>query len=128
MKPEYPMTAPVIVDGNRHQLARRIRTRLDSPITIIKCREIVRNLESNFGIEIGKIEVHLYDDSKFNELYQQVEDEILSAEDFHEYYKKTAVYNNKTNCLQIWDNGYPIYENNNGTICKDADALADCLL
>lgn len=128
MKPEYPMTAPVIVDGNRHQLARRIRTRLDSPITIIKCREIVRNLESNFGIEIGKIEVFLYDDSKFNELYQQVEDGILSAEDFHEYYKKTAVYNNKTNCLQIWDNGYPIYENNNGTICKDADALADCLL
>lgn len=109
MKPTFPMTAPVIVDGNRHQLGKRIATRLEEPITVIKCREIVRNLESKFGIEIGKIEVHLYDNSKFDELYQQVEDGTLSAEDFSEYYKKTAVYYNKSNCLQIWDNGYPIY-------------------
>lgn len=128
MKPTFPMVSPVIVDGNRHNLDKLIRVRLDGPITIIKCREIVRNLESKFGIEIGKIEVHLYDNSKFDELYQRVEDGTLSAEDFHEYYKKTAVYDNKSNCLQIWDDGYPIYENNNGMICKDQEALADCLL
>lgn len=128
MKPTYPMTAPVIVDGNRHQLNRRIGVKLDGPITILKCREIVRNLESNFGIEIGKIEVHLYDGAKFDELYQQVEDGILSTSDFREFYKKTAVFNARTSCLQIWDDGYPIYENNNGVICKDVEALADCLL
>lgn len=122
------MVAPVIVDGNRHKLDKLIRVRLDGPITIIKCREIVRNLESNFGIEIGKIEVLLYDGAKSDELYQQVEDGILSSSDFHEFCKKTAVFNAKASCLQIWDDGYPVHENNNGVICTDTEALADCLL
>lgn len=42
--------------------------------------------------------------------------------------KKEAIYNPKANCLRIWENDTPIYENNNGTICRDRDALADCLL
>lgn len=128
MKPTFPMVAPVIVDGNRHKLDKLIRVRLDGHITIIKCREIVKNLESNFGIKIDKIEVHLYDHLKFDELYEQVEDGSLSAIDFREYYSKTARYSTKSDCLQIWDDGTPIYENNNGVICKDIEALADCLL
>ena len=128
MKPTFPMVAPVIVDGNRHKLDKLIRVRLDGPITIIKCREIVRNLELKFGINIGKIEVHLYDHLKFDELYEQVENDDLSPAEFGEFYSKTATYSTKSDCLQIWDNGYPVYENINGVICKDIEALADCLL
>ena len=32
------------------------------------------------------------------------------------------------NRLLILDNGMPIYENNNGIICRDSAALADCLM
>ena len=31
------------------------------------------------------------------------------------------------NRLLIWDRDYPVYENNNGEICNDPTALADCL-
>ena len=41
---------------------------------------------------------------------------------------KQALYWPEKNCLQIWKNKMPVYENNNGTITKDQDALADCLL
>lgn len=128
MKPTFPMVAPVIVDGNRHKLDKLIRVRLDGHITIVKCREIIKNLELKFGINIGEIEVHLYDHLKFDELYQQVEDGDLSPVEFGEFYSKTARYSTKNDCLQIWQDGYPIYENNNGTICKDVEVLADCLL
>jgi hypothetical protein len=39
-----------------------------------------------------------------------------------------ARYHVKENMLRIWQNDLPIYENRNGVICKDRDALADCLL
>ena len=32
------------------------------------------------------------------------------------------------NLLRIWENDLPIYENNNGVICRDCTALADCLI
>lgn len=32
------------------------------------------------------------------------------------------------NRLLILENGMPIYENNNGIICRDSAALADCLM
>jgi hypothetical protein len=39
---------------------------------------------------------------------------------------KEARYWVKQNRLVIYDDGYPIYENDNGEICRDSDALADC--
>lgn len=32
------------------------------------------------------------------------------------------------NRLLIFKNGFPVYENNNGVICRDSVALADSLL
>ena len=32
------------------------------------------------------------------------------------------------NILRIWKNDLPVYENNNGVICRDSAALADCLM
>jgi hypothetical protein len=41
---------------------------------------------------------------------------------------KKNVYSFPSNCLTIWEDGYPIFENNNGKICADRVALADCLI
>lgn len=32
------------------------------------------------------------------------------------------------NLLRIWKDDLPVYENNNGVICRDSAALADCLM
>lgn len=40
---------------------------------------------------------------------------------------KTYQFWANENRLLIWDHDTPIYENNNGVICKDETALADCL-
>lgn len=41
---------------------------------------------------------------------------------------KKGKYWRDKNRLLIYENGMPIYMNDNGTICRDADALADCLM
>ena len=44
------------------------------------------------------------------------------------YKEKIGTYDKRTNILRIWVDGLPVYENNNGKICKDSSALADCLM
>lgn len=74
-------------------------------ITVKKCKEIITNLEKAFGKEVPKISV------------------IISSASP----RKEAVYFSKSNCLQIWEDDEPVYENRNGMICRDRVALADCL-
>jgi hypothetical protein len=118
----------VIVDGNRHHLSNPIRTKKQD-ITIDRCREICNKIESHFGITIRKIEISL----------TQWDLQSLTPKDYELVLSndigvnrigpdKSIVYDNKENCFQIWENGLPIYEDNNGVICDDQDALADCLL
>lgn len=42
--------------------------------------------------------------------------------------KKIGTYDAEKKLLRIWEDGLPIYENNDGAICKDSGALADCLM
>lgn len=42
--------------------------------------------------------------------------------------KKIGTYDKNKNVLRIWEDGMPVYENNNGVICKDKSALADSLM
>lgn len=39
--------------------------------------------------------------------------------------EKYGTYDRIKNLLRIYVNGYPIYENNNGTICRDTVAMMD---
>lgn len=39
---------------------------------------------------------------------------------------KTAVFFVSQNCLRIFSGDRPVYENDNGRICRDANALSDC--
>lgn len=118
----------VVVDGNVHHLGKRIATKKET-ITLKKCQQIVQTVQHNFGISINKIEI----------MMTQWDYDGISADDYLGVLcgdrgvptkgpKKTAYYFPKSHTLQIWEDGMPVYENANGVISRDADALADCLL
>jgi hypothetical protein len=71
-------------------------------VTVEKCKSIITNLGES-GHSIRKLEIHMDGTKK-------------------------AIYNADKNRLLIWEDGLPIYENNNGVICRDAAALADSLI
>jgi hypothetical protein len=59
-------------------------------------------------VGVSSLEISLCDSNWFFEK--------IKTESPFEYSKKTARYDAKKNCLQIWDGEFPIYENDNGTI------------
>lgn len=120
----------VMIDGNQHWRTGKqtlsIKTK-KGLVTVKKCREIIKTCEKKFDIEIKKIEIDM---SEFD--YSEITaDDIpyLESGDIGvpQVRRKKAYFWVKSNCLQIWEDGLPIYENNNGLICKDRDTLADCL-
>lgn len=86
------------------RLGVKIRTKAEA-VTIDKCKELIAKIENEFGSDVKSMRIYMTDGmSHF------------------------ANYNPSTNCLQIWKDGIPVYENNNGMICRDSDTLADCLM
>ena len=116
----------VIVDGNSHHLP-PIRTRKEQ-ITRAKCQNIVKTIEQKFGIDINTIEIDM---NEFD--YRELTPEQYTSALYGDYpirqtKNKKAIYNAKRECLTIWEDGLPVYENYAGQICQDPNALADCLL
>jgi hypothetical protein len=115
----------VIVDGNRHNLmvdGKRaiVQTEItDNIVTIEKCQEVTENIKK-VGHDPEKLEfmLYIYTKSKDNECGDFPEECLLD---------RKVVYYPKTNCMQIWEKGEPVYENFNGVICDDRVALMDCL-
>lgn len=116
----------VIVDGNRHNLGRPIMTKKET-VTVTKCQQIVGTVQTEFGVEVGEIKIYMtqYDLKSLTPAEYRA---VLYGDGTPEQLvNKLAIYKSKENCLQIWEDGLPIYENNNGMICRDREALADCL-
>ena len=91
------------------------------PITLERCKEIVFKLEEAYKIKFYKIKL---EDSIFEGKAEKGDwDNPLPL-----LKEKHYIYHVKSNCLTIWENGMPIYENNDGVICDDPVALADCLM
>lgn len=117
----------VIVDGNNHPGVVNIKTAKEQ-ITVKKCQDLVAKIESTFGIIVGKIQIlmtqwdykSLTPEAYSYALSGDIGIKTMGPEKYAKYYKAT-------NCLQIWENGLPVYENNDGVICDDPDTLADCL-
>lgn len=70
-------------------------------ISCEQCEELVSELSEAAGIDLAKIEIDLS-------------------------VRKKAVYFVNQNCLRIFEDGNPVYENDNGRICRDRWALSDC--
>lgn len=136
---EQAASYAVIIDGNTHCFYRdetgqhqgkqtqSVRT-TRGVITVAKCQEIIAKVEAAFGIKVRNIKVMMTDYDYSSIRTEEDAEYVLSGDiGVDTLVDKTATYNVAANCLQIWSGGMPIYENNNGAICRDADALADCL-
>jgi len=88
---------------------------MSEPITLNRCIKILAEAERMTGNNYSKIVV---EDESFDDAGETIN-------------RKHYVYSVKHNRLTIWAGKRglsPVYENWDGTICKDQDALADCLL
>ena len=87
-------------------------------VTLQRCREFLDFAEAKTGNTYTGIDIT---DDRF-------------ADDGTTIARKKFIYNKAKNRLTIWEakNGekdmMPVYENWDGQICRDRDALADCLL
>lgn len=124
---EQKTSYSVIVDGNTHKLPVRIRTKKET-ITIKKCKEIIAAVQGEFDINIKRIEIYMDEWDYEGITIDTYIGAIYNDCDIPRKLIKKAIYNNGKNRLQIWQNGEPVYENYNGIITRDRDALADCLL
>ena len=103
---------------------KRLQTKKEL-VTVEKCKSIVKNIEEHHGVTVTTMTVWM-DEWDYTNITPEDYAYVLSGDtDIPMNINKKAVYNVKKNCLVIWQDGVPIYENNNGDITRDADVLAD---
>jgi hypothetical protein len=115
----------VIIDGNNHNITKDgkrvvIQTEIeDNTVTLEKCKEVTEKIRS-LGHEPKELKfvLSIYTETPGNN--GDFPEECLL--------NRNVYYYPQSNCMRIWENGVPIYENCDGIICTDQDALADCLL
>ena len=99
---------------------------MTKPVTLQRMHELKAKLKDKTGIDFNYLEVnhsvYLFDCDE--ETYKEYHQDIPPCDKPVD--KKYQFWADQ-NRLLIWDRGYPVYENNNGVICKDETALADCL-
>lgn len=132
---EYSTITARYPDGGRKAVhikkdGKRVVCKLDmsKPVTLMRMRDVLEKISLGAGIEFDYIEVnHVI----FRFDVDMPEEEIkayVNAGDPVPYTKlvdKTYQYSKKSNTLLIWDGDVPVYENSNGVITRDLDALAD---
>jgi hypothetical protein len=104
------------------------RLDMSKPVTLQRMHEVCERLRAHTGVEFNylRVEHHIY------EFDVDPNDEVAKAHircgDYpgRKVKDKTYQFWYDRNRLLIWDHGTPVYENDNGEICRDADALADC--
>lgn len=136
-------TASVIIDGyalwldaDGNKLPRRKFTTdetavvldLNKPVTLLRLAEIANKFGAVSRVEINDWRYfnprsgHEIDDNEMRNDYANGE------EGGYETRKKDYIYDVKANSLVIWEDGTPIYANDNGIVCRDLEALADTLM
>lgn len=99
---------PVVIDVER-------------PVTLARLKDLAKHFDAKKIIEV-------WDWRWFSEDGTEVPSEKVRELGYSYSTRKEYHYIVKHNCLTIWEDGMPIYENDNGTICRDRVALADCLM
>lgn len=145
---KFPMIVVVIVDGNRHSkehlkiigapestpfIPAPVLTKLECPPTLKMCQKIVAGIKDACGVQARELTMHLVD-QEWQRTFEGFDlDGNPNKRTYAEFKAgndnyKTVEYDAAKNCLTIWQGGLPIYENNNGQITNDMDALADSIL
>ena len=89
------------------------------PITVDRCKEVLKKAKSLSGRNLYAIEInhHVYEQTPGND--GDHSERCLSSKRYR--------YNAEENSLVIFDRDEPIYANDNGIICRDQAALFDSL-
>lgn len=118
----------IVSSGLRSKNNEIITTDISNPITTLeRCKFLIAKCETLVGHKLLGFKINdwrFYDvDTNHEFTDEELEEEI------HPYRtsKTDYIYDKESNCLQIWKDGSPVYENNNGLICEDKATLADCL-
>ena len=108
-----------------------IQTDAKAVFTLQRMKDIYSKVSKLMSIQPDAIQVH---DMQFynRETKREITDTEFKNGDYDEggyitTYKKYFYYPIE-NLFRIYIDGMPVYENNDGDICSDADALADCLM
>ena len=118
----------VMVDGNRRKETQGVRIETDrGQITVKKCLELCGRIRDRFGFNPETVKIFMWDfDYRGIDLdtyiYAMYGDCSIPMSQ-----QKTAKYEMKRNRLTIFEDDMPIYCNDDGHVCNDADALADCM-
>ena len=78
-----------------------------------------------YTIEVA-LEILDFANKKYEEIFNEPADFNYLVVEMNGKEKKVKYWKDR-NRLLISKDGFPIYENNNGIICRDQEALADCL-
>ena len=115
-----------VIDFEENGKKYRATCDMTKPVTLQRMHELKAKLKEKTGIEFNYLEVdhsvYLFDCDE--ETYKEYHQDIPPSDKPID--KKYQFWADK-NRLLIWDHDTPIYENNNGIICKDETALADSL-
>lgn len=132
---EYSTITGAYPDGRCHAIMvldegveKVARLDMSKPVTLQRMREVCERLRAQTGVEFNYLRVdhHIY------EFDVDPNDEValkhIRLGDYpgEKVMDKTYQFWYDRNRLLIWDHGTPVYENNDGEICRDADTLADC--
>lgn len=132
---EYSTIGGTYPDGRHHAIVVKddgeekvARLDMSKPVTLARMREVCEHLRAKTGIEFDYLRVdhHVYEyDVDPND---EVALEHIRLGDYpgETVTNKTYKFWYGRNRLLILDRGAPVYENDNGEICSDADVLADC--
>jgi hypothetical protein len=106
---------PLMIDGERRTFGAEVT---DNRVTMDVCHKAVARL-TEFNCHPGKLEflLSIYTSTPGNEYGDFPEECLLD---------RKAYYHVAENRLMIWENGDPVYEDNNGIVCTDTVALSDC--
>ena len=97
-------------------------------ITVERCKELVACAERVSGLEVHQINIDMDEWDYENISDEHYENAMYNDCGIPKRKSKSAQYFVKQNRLLIWENDMPVYENHDGVVCRDATALADCIL
>lgn len=114
--------------GAKDDQGRILRAKKSEVITVERCKEIVAVAERISGLEVTRIDIDMDEFDYAGITDEHYENAMCGDCGIRQTKKKSAHYFVKQNRLLIWQDGLPVYENHDGTVCRDVDALADCIM
>lgn len=98
-------------------------------VTLKRCQEFMQKINEKFNNPpVSKIRIHMTEFDYEVDLHTYIASRFGDCSLPIKGKKKEAVYDVSKNTLTIYENDYPVYENADGKITRDTEALMDSYL